>query len=111
MSLRCRPGGTAKPKRKARPGSDTDLATDALSGNETNEANFDGNVSITQEQDFIAVTANSGVDSGFDKGVIRPSEASDREQMEARKPARPRWKMPRRRSTQMHRSFRLFRLF
>jgi hypothetical protein len=38
------------------------------SKNVTNKANFDATVIIIQTEDSIAVAANSGVDSGLDKG-------------------------------------------
>ena len=55
-----------------------------ISENETNQTKFDENVSTTQEHDFVEVTANSGVDSGLDKGVAQPGEAGEREQGEVR---------------------------
>ncbi len=66
--------------RAAQPGCDTDLVTDFIPQNETNEANFYENVNIAQEQYSVEVTANSGAQSGLDNSVIQPGEASAPEQ-------------------------------
>jgi hypothetical protein len=54
---------------------DATCRRDAMTENATMEANFNENVSTTQQQDPALVTANSGVDAGLDKGVAQPEEA------------------------------------
>jgi hypothetical protein len=65
----------------------TDLATASITPNETNEANFDETMLITQEQSPVEVVANSVAQSGLDNSVIQPGEAGEPEQEEVRKPA------------------------
>ena len=71
------------PDRAAQPGCgpgaaavtlDTQSGRDEVSQNATREANFDENVSTTQQQDLVEVTANSGVDTGLDKRVAQPRD-------------------------------------
>ncbi len=63
----------------------TDPATASIPPNETNEANFDTRVNITQEQDLVEVVANSGPQSGLDNSVIQPLVASEPGGEEVRK--------------------------
>jgi hypothetical protein len=65
----------------------TDLATASITPNETNEANFDETMLITQEQSPVEVVANSVAQSGLDNSVIQPGEAGEPDQEEVRKPA------------------------
>ncbi len=65
----------------------TDLATASIPPNETNEANFDETMLITQEQSPVEVVANSVAQSGLDNSVIQPGEAGEPDQEEVRKPA------------------------
>ncbi len=66
--------------RAAQSSCGTDLATAAIPPNETNEANFDENVNIIQEQYPVEVTANSGAQSGLDNAVVQRREGSEPEQ-------------------------------
>ena len=71
--------------RAAESSSGTDLATGSITPNETNEANFDETMLITQEQSPVEVVANSGPQSGLDNSVIQPGEAGEPDQEEVRK--------------------------
>jgi len=50
------------------------------SENDTYEANFDESVIIIQNQEFVGVAANSGVDSGLDKREEQPATAAGKEE-------------------------------